>query len=262
MASPGVTLTASLQDTSGNANPLSKLRITLCNFYQNPPRIVGTSLLAQIRQDISLAQGQTTLSIPLWGNYQINPTGTFYEIAVIDSKNNVVQAAMYVFSNAGTYDLSTLGPVFPAPDPYIPPTGIAVLTNPPGQELQTIDGPLTVEGNLIVTGSVNGAATLYVVPINSGAPVFRGDLGQGQSLTLTQNVTSATASGFYAGVLIPVLIKQDTTGGRTMVWPASWKGMPAINPAPNVAGVGGNTSFAVMLDESGAFFPVGTAVYS
>jgi hypothetical protein len=254
MASPGVTLTATLQDTSGDDDFGAWIRITLCNYGAALPRVIGTSMLVKIKQRLALAEG--ILSIPLWGNYQINPTGTYYDIALLDEKQNVVQSGLYQFMNPGTYDLSNLGPYSPGP-PYIPPVGDAVLLFPPGQALQTVDGPLTVQGNVVVTGTVNGAPTLYVVPINSGTPVFDGSQGQGMSLTLSQNVTSSTAINFPNGVLIPVILKQNATGGYTMTWPTNWKSMPAVNLAPN-----GVTSFAVMLDETGAFYPVSSAVWS
>src|ERR1700749_2219679 len=98
MATPGVTLTATLQDTSGADNPIAALRITLFYFGQDVPRIFGISVLAKIKQHIKSSTG--VFSIPLWGNYQITPlpatgyAGTFYEIAVIDGKNQVVQAAI------------------------------------------------------------------------------------------------------------------------------------------------------------------------
>lgn len=253
MASPGVTLTVNLQDTSGQPNAGAFLRVTLCQYGQSLPRVIGTAMLAQVLQRLPLPAG--TISLTLWGNYQISPAGTFYEIAVLDKSKNVVQAGMYRFDAAGTFDLSTLGQIFPSGSPYVPPDGIAVLTNPPGAAAQTIEGPLTVQGPLVYTGALNAAPTLYVVAINGGAPVFDGAKGTGQSLTLTQSLASSSAINFPSGTIIPVILKQDATGGRAVAWPGTWKSMPNINLEPN-----GITSFAVMQDETGAFYPVGSAV--
>src|ERR1700678_3524238 len=54
-------------------------------------------------------------SIPLWGNDVITPAGTYYSVAVIDDKKNVVQSAMYQFTGSGTIDISTVTPLHPPP---------------------------------------------------------------------------------------------------------------------------------------------------
>ena len=101
---PGVTLTANLQDTSGAADGGAALRITLCGYGLTLPRVAGTSLLAKVKQVVVEPSGD--FSVPLWGNDQITPAGTFYEIAVLDDASNVVQAGMYLFTGTGAQDLS------------------------------------------------------------------------------------------------------------------------------------------------------------
>jgi hypothetical protein len=108
MTTPAVTLTATLGDTSGTAVALSALRITLCGFGVTLPSVAGTQMVAKIRQDVKLVAGTLGAGLALWGNNQLTPAGTFYEIAVIDDKQNVVQAANYVLNVAGTVDLSSL----------------------------------------------------------------------------------------------------------------------------------------------------------
>ena len=48
----------------------------------------------------------TLISVPLWGNDVISPSGTYYEIAVIDTLGNVVQSGIYQFTGTQTIDLS------------------------------------------------------------------------------------------------------------------------------------------------------------
>jgi len=109
-ATPNITLTATLDDTSGGADNGAGLRITLCNYGLAVPRVVGTAMLAKVKQLVISANG--VFSLPLWANDQISPTGTFYEIAMLDDARNVVQAGMYRFTGAGTVDLSTATQIF------------------------------------------------------------------------------------------------------------------------------------------------------
>lgn len=109
-ATPNITLTATLDDTSGSADNGAGLRITLCNYGLAVPRVVGTAMLAKVKQLVISPNG--VFSLPLWANDQISPTGTFYEIAMLDDARNVVQAGMYRFTGAGTVDLSTATQIF------------------------------------------------------------------------------------------------------------------------------------------------------
>jgi hypothetical protein len=110
VTTPNITLTANLDDTSGVADAGSGLRITLCNYGLVVPRVVGTAMLAKVKQLVISPNG--VFSLPLWANDQISPTGTFYEIAMLDDARNVVQAGMYRFTGAGTVDLSTATQIF------------------------------------------------------------------------------------------------------------------------------------------------------
>lgn len=109
-ATPNITLTANLDDTSGAADAGAGLRITLCNYGLAVPRVVGTAMLAKVKQLVISPNG--VFSISLWANDQIAPAGTFYEIAMLDDARNVVQAGMYRFTGAGTVDLSTATQIF------------------------------------------------------------------------------------------------------------------------------------------------------
>src|SRR5271165_5083613 len=111
MAGPAITLTANLQDFSGNpvgstANP-SKLQIALCGFGQTLPRISGTAMLAKVGPfDVQSVNGVIS-ALLLYGTEVITPSGTYYSIAVLDEFSNIVQSGIYSFKGARqTIDLS------------------------------------------------------------------------------------------------------------------------------------------------------------
>lgn len=262
MATPQITLLATLDDILGaaagsTANP-AKLQIALCAYGPQPPRVSGTAMLAKVLYTI-LSAG-SPISVTLWGNDQILPAGTFYQITIFDGENNVVQSAAYQFSGTHVYDLSTLTPFNPSP-PVPAPSG-AVLLNPPGglAATQTINSNVHILGNLTVDGTINFtfAFSMYTAPIAAGAVLFDGTMGTGMYLVLSANVTSSSASGFgNGGFAIPFVIKQDGTGGRTFVWPTSFKNPPDINPAPN-----GVTACTWVKAPDGNFYPTGPATWS
>lgn len=259
MATPHITLTATLLDYSGNqlgtvTNP-AYLRIALVAFGPTLPCIPGTGNIGKVSSwpgDIPYTG--TPLSIALWGNDVITPgpDQTYYAIAVIDSNGNVVQTGCYQFDGAQTIDLSNAPQMFPSPTP---PAGLtAVVTNPPGHALQTINGPITIIGNLIVTGSITGGG-LYVVPIVGTVAEFDASQGLTQSLTLTKNVTS-TLTGMPTGVPVNLLIKQDATGNWTLAWFSGTNDAPRVNPAAL-----SRTRLVIIKDETGAidFYPSAVA---
>ena len=127
MATPNITLTATLDDLVGNpagstANP-AKLRIALCGYGPVLPHIVGTANLAR-PGPYSFFDTGTGISTKLWGNDQITPAGTLYEIAVLDGNDNVVQCGAYRFIGGPlTVDLSNAMQIVP---PYgYPISGIS-----------------------------------------------------------------------------------------------------------------------------------------
>jgi hypothetical protein len=124
---PQLTLTATLQDQTGTPIPKAQLVIALCGYGPTLPRIIGTSMLAKVGPvEYTLTDGTTTAwttadgtsggpAIPLWGNDVITPAGTYYSVAVVDQKKNVVQCGIYEFTGAGSIDLSTAQPIDPTP---------------------------------------------------------------------------------------------------------------------------------------------------
>jgi hypothetical protein len=255
-ASPEVTLTANLQDltgaTAGTAISPAVMRVALAGFGLTLPCIQGTSNLVRVGPEDFYDEG-SGISIELWANDQIFPSGTYYAITLLDADGNILQCGAYQFIGPQTIDLSEAPQIYPVGP--ISPNLIPVYTNPPGATLQTILGSITIDGNLIVTGSINGGG-LVLVPIVAGVAEFDGTHGTSQSLTLTEDVTS-TATNFTAGAAILTLVKQDATGGWALTWPANFKNAPAINPAPL-----GATTQEWMKDEAGNYYPFGAAVWS
>jgi hypothetical protein len=120
-ATPNITLTATLEDFTGAAagsvaNP-AKLRIALCGFGPVLPRVTGTTMLARTGPFDEYSTG-AALSITLFGNDQITPTGTYYSIEILDGEDNVVQCGAYIFTGSTTIDLSNAAQIVPGG--YVP----------------------------------------------------------------------------------------------------------------------------------------------
>lgn len=137
-ATPLVTLTCNLDDLSGAAagttsNP-ARLRIALAGYGQIMPTVQGTAMIAKVGPYDVLSSGGP-VTVQLWANDQINPTGTYYSISVVDGNGNTVQSGIYIFPAGGNplgVDLSSytqvadpggpVGPLGPAGPPGPPAT--------------------------------------------------------------------------------------------------------------------------------------------
>jgi hypothetical protein len=51
---------------------------------------------------------------------------------------------------------------------------------------------------------------------------------EGTGLTLTGNITSSTLSGCPGGAIVKFVMKQDSTGGRTVAWPTGFPSVPLM----------------------------------
>lgn len=177
-AATGVTITGTLHDASGAATA-GKVVFLLVNIGSGQPKVPGDSLLAPILVTAQAA-GDGTFSASLYGNYQITPANTFYQVTVFAANGAQVSIGAYQFNTAGSFDLSTLAQMVPSATPARP--YIPVLTNPPGA--QQIAGTIDVQGI-----TVNGA------PVGNNNPA-------GASLGLTKNGACAAgqhADGTYNG---------------------------------------------------------------
>ena len=221
---PALTLTATLQDIEGNPDSGSYLEITLCGYGQELPHIAGTSMLAKIKYKALATAG--TISIPIWGNDVITPSGTYYSVAVVDDAKNVVQAGMYQFTGSGTIDLSNAPQLTLQPLPPTPPTP---------------------------------TSAIYVIVASSSTPTFTPTLAQVTTydFTLNQNVTGSTASGFQEGQIIVFILRVAAPGGYTFAWPGTIKNPPAVNTA-----AGSVSTFVFVVDQQSNFYPLSGGVWS
>jgi hypothetical protein len=253
---PQITLVASLQDPNGNIDVGGYLRVTLAGFGGLVPRVNGTAILSKARgvKLIQTAGGPNVISI--YGNDVITPGPniTFYCIEVFDSKNNLIQSGNYQLSGSGAIDLSTLNQYFPPPPPVLGQT--PVLTNPAGSSLQIINGSITIVGNLIVTGTINGGAVLFTVP-SSAAPLFNGNQGGAFKTVLTVDAIAPNVVNMGNKLTVPIMIQQDGTGGHAFTWPANVHGAGFVNPAPNTRSV--QIFFS---DTDGSLFAAGPIQYA
>jgi hypothetical protein len=152
--SPSVTLTGTLKTIAG-ANDPGSVRIILVNIGAFVPVALGTEgggsgdglglvedgyVLSEIEQDIQAAPNGTW-SATLWGNYQLSPMGTYYQISIYPSGSTAPACeGAYQFDTAGTFDLSVLSPVYPPdqPSPVVEVEG--------AQGEQGIQGPVGPTG--------------------------------------------------------------------------------------------------------------------
>lgn len=88
-------------------------------------------------------------------------------------------------------------------------------------------------GEQIFGQQAAGAVAGQVIIAYSSTPVFDATVNDSFIMTLTGNVTSSSIVGSQAGQIISFIIRQDSTGGRTFVWPGNVKG------AMNI-GIGGS----------------------
>ncbi len=97
MATPQITLTATLSDIGGDnvgsVGAPSKMDIVLCGYGSLLPCIPGTCNIDKVRERIPSIDGEISQS--LWGNDQIYPLGTYYQITLLDDRDNVVQAGRF-----------------------------------------------------------------------------------------------------------------------------------------------------------------------
>ena len=155
---PGITLTATLEDFTGalvsSPGNQGKLRIALCGYGPVIPVVAATAIIAKPGPfDILSTAG--VISIKLWGNDVITPAGTYYSIMVLDGDDNVVQCGMYQFSGTATIDLSSASPIVPTP----PLPGGTTLTYLPC--VGAVPGAVYTAPGQIVALFYNGVAMPY-----------------------------------------------------------------------------------------------------
>lgn len=197
MASPGITLNATLQDVTGaltgSAQNPSKIAIALCGYGPFLPRIAGTSMLARVGP-IYIESSNGNFTTLLWGNDVITPAGTYYTISLLDGQGNVVQTGAYQFTGTGTYDLSSFPPI------AYPGTGGTVL--PMGMQTWSHNVTLAEGGNTTYTLPLTPYAGLPFLLFRSGMLLQQGSPPFGSYTlsgnTVTFNVSTEVGDSLYA----------------------------------------------------------------
>jgi hypothetical protein len=154
MPSP-CTVTGNLQNLSSGKIAQGTVTFELANIGTgNPLGILGTSLFPVLKQQIQSApDGSFTTS--LWGNDNINPSNTIYNVTYRDSLGNSVGPIQYSIIGASA-NLNTL---------------VAVnTTSPPVLIVGSL--PLTATINLSAQSASIGTTVLYAVP-SVGAGMYR-----------------------------------------------------------------------------------------
>ena len=204
MAAPDVTLTFTILGVN-NVPSEGKIVFTLCNYGDNPPLISGTGVFAPL-QVIAYAASNGTGSVTLWGNDQISPINTEYQVAVYAAGASTPSWVQTYIFDTGSYDLSTQTPVTNVPlplPPFITPS-IVAQTAPLGDYFTGINNsgtfsyanptPGDVKMRDYVSGGRTGMMLKHAGAINSSSP----------TLTITalncETVPTSAVAGYTAYV--------------------------------------------------------------
>lgn len=158
------TVSGNLQTLTGGAlaQGQGKVIFQLANFGAGAvPRIIGTSLLP-----ITLYTAQTDstggFSVSIWGNDNIDPSGTYYGVTFMDSLGN--QVGPVAFSIVGsTLNLNSATP-------------LASTTPPIFSQIWAISGTALINGNFGISGwgtgssisALTGSQTGFYITITAG----------------------------------------------------------------------------------------------
>jgi hypothetical protein len=190
---PQITLTATLLDYQGNqigtlANP-ARLRIALCGFGQVLPAIAGTANIARVSSwMLDIPYEGTQITVKLWGNDVISPSGTYYAISVIDPLGNVVQTGIYTFTGIETIDLSQAPQVTQPQVPQAFSLVAKALTGTFPGTVYTV--PTQIYGNSLILLLYNGVALRPPTDPNPDYAL--------NSQTVTLNFTTSSGETLYA----------------------------------------------------------------
>src|SRR5262245_15403033 len=166
MASPGVTLSGTIQDITGTGIA-GTLVFTLCNFGDLPPQITGTSQIAPLKLSVTAA-GNGAWSVTLWGNDQISPNTTYYQVQTIPAGATGPAWAVAYQLNSGTYDLSTQTPIITITPP--PPFVLSVNKVQPSDHIQFVspNGNDNNDGLSWTSAKLTAAAAFTAIGSNTG----------------------------------------------------------------------------------------------
>lgn len=194
---PQITLTFDLLDFDGNkigsASQPAWLRIALCNFGSNLPRVQGAGVIAKVSSWwIDVLYVGTTGTVQLWGNDQIIPANTYYAISALDIDKNVVQTNLYVFTGTQTIDLSGADPINPPTPPGLDTLQLAACSG-------AVPGTAYTAPGVIVPGAVfyNG------IQLRPGLSLPLVSYTQSGDSTITLNITTEVGDRIDALCFVP-----------------------------------------------------------
>jgi hypothetical protein len=133
-------------------------------------------------------------------------------------------------SNVATSGIATGGPISTTGTINVTGSGSTTtaataavnLAAAPTGDVLTSDGSGNVQDSGVLLSTLALKQTQTVVGF-SATPNFNASTSSNFKITLSGNVTSSTISGATAGQTIIIEIVEDSTGGRTFVWPTSFK---------------------------------------
>jgi hypothetical protein len=170
MASPDVTISFTLTDVSGN--PIQGTVVaTLVNWSGNVPAVSGTSVMCPT-QVTAEANSSGVGTLTLFGNDQLSPNNTLYQIQTFDQYGKPASVGIYSLSS-GSYNLSSLLPVGTIVPPFYPVAN-PVNTASAGQFLMALNATQSewtspsALGVIVATPSSDQTITAYDLIIENG----------------------------------------------------------------------------------------------
>lgn len=170
-------VTGTLQNLTGGKIAQGFVIFELGNIgIGNPVGVTGTSLFPLLRQTVQTAP-DGTFTTNLWGNDNINPANTIYNVTYRDSLGNSVGPVQYAIIGAAA-NLNTLA----ASSATIPPVLIVTGTG----------APIVAALSLLNQVAAIGTTTLYAVP-GIGAGMYRLSISVVATGTGTGNVNASVS---------------------------------------------------------------------
>lgn len=198
----------------GFSNPLGQALTgnLLLLLSQDAKSAANPNQVAPIATRIPISGGNIAAT-SIYFNDELLPNNTYYTMTAYDSAGNKTYGPEIVsFTGAGPLDLGTLVPLLISPDPLF---SNPVLQNP--AQAQTITGfgltltssaPMTVQGNLSITGGVFSTTQQLVSSLVTGTPPF--------SVASTTNIPNLNASLLNGATFAaPGTIGSTTPGAAT-----------------------------------------------
>jgi len=222
---PDVTLTGLLHTIAG-APDAGTVSITLVNYGSNQPQVQGNSIMSQVVTKVQAAS-DGTFSVNLWGNDQITPQNTLYEVAIYPSGSQAVTSVKTYRLNSGTYDLSNLIPV----QTSLPPSAFTPVVSVNGKT-----------GYITLTAADLGSSQTFQY-VNSTTTTT---VDFSQSVHWTITLKGAATINFANAQPLPMtlIITQDSTGS----WPVSWASNIPGPPPPPGSNPGSSTVYQFAFD--------------